>query len=91
VYGESPAKSATYDLSMWVSYLMLKTVEDCFLFTLSLFSLCVSDNADYSQNVTVENSPGFVRPNDPAYANLPPDSRKPPAPIDPSSKLLFSE
>jgi len=58
IYGESPVKSATYDLSI--------------------------------QNVTVENSPGFVRPTDPVYANLPPDSRKPPAPIDPSiSKWFF--
>jgi len=58
VSGESPAKSATYDLSI--------------------------------QNVTLESSLGFVRPNDPVYANLPPDSRKPPAPIDPSiSKWFF--
>lgn len=58
VFGESPAKSATYDLSI--------------------------------QNLTIENSPGFVRPSDPVYANLPPDSRKPPAPIDPSiSKWFF--
>lgn len=40
-----------------------------------------------SQNLTIENSLGFVRPNDPVYASLPPDSRKPPAPIDPSSEF----
>jgi len=40
-------------------------------------------------NVTNENTPGFVRPNDPTYANLPQDSRKPPAPIDPSVSKWF--
>ncbi|KZO96433.1 pyrophosphatase-domain-containing protein [Calocera viscosa TUFC12733] len=36
-------------------------------------------------NTTIENSPGFVRKSDPVYTGLPTDSRKPPAPIDPSS------
>ncbi|KAF8346212.1 inorganic pyrophosphatase [Amanita rubescens] len=38
------------------------------------------------RNVTVHDSPGFTRKDDPVYTNLPSDSRKHPAPIDPSSK-----
>ncbi|KAF8333045.1 inorganic pyrophosphatase [Cantharellus anzutake] len=41
-------------------------------------------------NVTVENSLGRVTRNDPNYVELPPDSRKPPAPIDPSSEFHIS-
>jgi inorganic pyrophosphatase len=46
-----------------------------------------------SLNLTVPNSPGLVRMDDPEYANIPPDSRKPPAPIDPSgtSTLISDE
>jgi len=40
-------------------------------------------------NVTNENSEGFVRQNHPTYAGLPPDSRKPPAAIDPSINKWF--
>ncbi|EJU02660.1 inorganic diphosphatase [Dacryopinax primogenitus] len=40
-------------------------------------------------NTTIENSPGFVRRNDPAYTSVPADSRKPPAPIDPSISKWF--
>lgn len=54
ITGESPAKTASYDLSI--------------------------------KNLTVQNSPGYVSQNDAAYASVPPDSRKPPAPIDPSSE-----
>jgi len=40
-----------------------------------------------SSNITISNSPsGFLRRHEPAYTKLPPDSRKPPAPIDPSGK-----
>jgi hypothetical protein len=42
----------------------------------------------YSLNVTNVNSVGFVRRDDPIYTSLPPDSRKPPAPIDPSGKAF---
>ncbi len=38
-----------------------------------------------SRNISVQNSPGFTRKDDPAYTGLPADSRKPPAPVDPSS------
>ncbi|KAI0363735.1 inorganic diphosphatase [Pilatotrama ljubarskyi] len=41
------------------------------------------------RNVTVPNSPGYTRKDDPAYTSLPPDSRKPPAPIDPSISKWF--
>jgi len=40
-------------------------------------------------NLTVEGSPAKVHPSDPLYANLPPDSRKPPTPIDPSVNKWF--
>lgn len=42
-----------------------------------------------SRNVTIQDSPGFTKKDDPVYTNLPPDSRKHPAPIDPSSKVDF--
>ncbi|KAK7064111.1 gamma-tubulin RING complex protein [Favolaschia claudopus] len=35
-------------------------------------------------NITIMNSPGFIPRDHPMYTNIPPDSRKPPAPIDPS-------
>jgi hypothetical protein len=38
-----------------------------------------------SANVTVSNSAGYVQRSHELYSSLPPDSRKPPAPIDPSS------
>lgn len=41
-----------------------------------------------SRNLTVENSPGYVRTNDPSYTSLPHDSRKPPAPVDPASPSI---
>ncbi|KAF9515894.1 hypothetical protein BS47DRAFT_1315803 [Hydnum rufescens UP504] len=57
VNGDTPAKTASYDLSI--------------------------------TNLTLDDSPGHVGRNSPVHANLPPDSRKPPAPIDPSiSKWL---
>lgn len=41
-------------------------------------------------NTTVKNSKGAVSTSDPAYTSIPADSRKPPAPIDPSiSKSFF--
>ena len=43
---------------------------------------------EYSLNVTVPNSPGLVRRDDPVYTHLPPDSRKPPALID-NSGMIF--
>ncbi|KAF8735017.1 hypothetical protein AX14_002927 [Amanita brunnescens Koide BX004] len=41
------------------------------------------------RNITISNSPGFTKRDDPVYTNLPPDSRKPPAPIDPSVSKWF--
>ncbi|KAI0278167.1 inorganic pyrophosphatase [Russula aff. rugulosa BPL654] len=41
------------------------------------------------RNITVENSPGQVRTNDPAYTSIPPDSRKPAAPVDPAISKWF--
>ncbi|KAJ7170022.1 inorganic pyrophosphatase [Mycena filopes] len=35
-------------------------------------------------NITIKNSPGFIQRDQRLYTELPPDSRKPPAPIDPS-------
>ncbi|KAG1828068.1 inorganic pyrophosphatase [Suillus variegatus] len=41
------------------------------------------------RNLTNPNSPGLVTRNDPTYANIPPDSRQPPALIDPSISKWF--
>jgi len=41
------------------------------------------------RNITIQNSPGFIRRDDPAYLTLPQDSRKPPAPIEPSVSKWF--
>ncbi|OBZ79771.1 Inorganic pyrophosphatase [Grifola frondosa] len=47
-------------------------------------------NYDISiRNISVQNSPGYVSKNDPAYTSLPPDSRKAPAPVDPSISKWF--
>ncbi|CAE6340856.1 inorganic pyrophosphatase [Rhizoctonia solani] len=40
-------------------------------------------------NVTTPNSPGYVDRSNPVYTSIPPDSRKPPAPIDPSISKWF--
>ncbi|EUC57338.1 inorganic pyrophosphatase [Rhizoctonia solani AG-3 Rhs1AP] len=40
-------------------------------------------------NVTIPNSPGYVERSDSVYTSLPPDSRKPPAPVDPSISKWF--
>lgn len=42
-----------------------------------------------STNTTVKGSRGFVSANDAAYVAIPADSRKPAAPIDPSSTSHF--
>lgn len=42
-----------------------------------------------TSNITISNSPGFVRRDDTLYTGLPLDSRKPPAPIDPSVSKWF--
>ena len=81
--GESPAKTASYDLSMYVCLsLCLCGVEVARVGVLT-------DLLFYSRNVSVPNSPGYTRKDDPAYTSLPPDSRKPPAQIDPSSTCPF--
>jgi len=41
------------------------------------------------RNVTIQNSPGYIRRDDPSYTNLPPDSRKAPAAIDHSVSKWF--
>lgn len=74
VTGECPAKTASYDLSMFVP----TSFDHLSIFNLSFF---------FSRNITQPNSPGFIRRDDPTYTSLPPDSRKPPAPIDPSGEL----
>jgi inorganic pyrophosphatase len=43
----------------------------------------------HSSNITIQKSPGFIRREDPDYASLPHDSRKPPAPIDPSGEPIY--
>ncbi|KDQ63215.1 hypothetical protein JAAARDRAFT_29238 [Jaapia argillacea MUCL 33604] len=40
-------------------------------------------------NSTVPNSPAYARRGDPVFASIPPDSRRPPAPIDPSISKWF--
>jgi len=40
-------------------------------------------------NLTVDGSPHQVKKTDQVYASLPPDSRKPPAPIDPTISKWF--
>lgn len=72
--GESPAKTPSYDLSMLVYV--------SFLYISRLSNIL-------SRNITVPNSPGHVSKNDPVYTSLPPDSRKPPAPIEPASEYSF--
>ena len=39
------------------------------------------------RNTTIPNSPGYTKTDE----GVPPDSRKPPAPVDPSSKSYFLE
>lgn len=41
-----------------------------------------------SANLTIERSPGLVRPGEGDHGAIPAESRKPPAPIDPSSTCL---
>ncbi|KAH9937369.1 inorganic pyrophosphatase [Fomitopsis serialis] len=41
------------------------------------------------RNLTAPNSPGHVTKDDPSHSSIPPDSRKPPAPIDPSISKWF--
>lgn len=74
--GETPAKTARYDISMYV----LKRPYDNVL-------ILPFDN---SRNVTNPNYPGFVRRDDPSYTSIPLDSRKPAAPIDPSGNIHMS-
>ena len=40
-----------------------------------------------SRQITNPDLPGYTSRNDPVYAGLPLDSRKPPGPIEPASKL----
>ncbi|CAG8580812.1 14550_t:CDS:2 [Funneliformis caledonium] len=42
-------------------------------------------------NLTIEGSPCRITVDDPLYQSIPPDSRKQPAPIDPSSKIFSIE
>jgi inorganic pyrophosphatase len=41
----------------------------------------------HSRNITIQNSVGFTKRDEPVYTEIPSDSRKPPAPIDASSEL----
>ena len=47
-------------------------------------------NDSPSRNLTIPNSPGHVTKDDPSYTSIPPDSRKPPAPIDPASESILT-
>ena len=80
VTGESPAKTASYDLSMCVFGLLILRF---------LHTDCETD-VTFSHNITVQQSPGFLRRDDPRYTGLPLDSRKPPAPIDPSGECTHT-
>jgi len=62
-----------------------RTIYQCESFVFDIYTLLIY-NPD-SRNITIHNSHAFVRRDDPSYASLPPDSRKHPAPIDPSSKI----
>ncbi|KAF7307042.1 Gamma-tubulin RING complex protein [Mycena indigotica] len=42
-----------------------------------------------SDNITIKNSPGFLQRDQHKYTSLPADSRKPPAPIDPSGNRFL--
>jgi hypothetical protein len=65
------------------------TIFQCMFFAVSIrMSMSQFFFKPGSHNVTLENSAAFVRRDDPSYTSLPPDSRKPPAPVDPSSKIL---
>ena len=41
----------------------------------------------FSLNITIQNSPGFVRRDDGIYNSIPPPSGKPPGPIEPSGEI----
>ena len=85
ISGESPARTPTYDLSMYVP--------TCFFCLSSIVcrrEIILTDSLHFSANVTLPRSLGYVTKDDPAYANLPHDSRMPPAPIEPSGELSIS-
>lgn len=71
--GESAAKTSSYDLSMCV-HLNLVTTQ---VWTHSKLP---------SRNLTIP-GPGLTESHDSSYTTIPPDSRQPPAPIDPSSRF----
>ena len=73
ISGEAPAKTANYDLSMCVFYILLLTMNS-FL------------HGIFSRNVTFPNSPGYINKTDPGYTSLPLASPRPPEPIDPSGE-----
>jgi hypothetical protein len=75
INGDTPNKTASYELSMYVKCCSLA------LLRCSWFVSC---------NLTVQGSAHRVTKDDPLYANLPHDSRKAPAPVDPSSKSTLS-
>ena len=73
VTGESPAKTPSYDISMYVL---------CRYPFVSRLTVPLS----HSRNTTLPGSPGYTPKNDPSYTSIPPDSRKPAAAIDPASE-----
>lgn len=74
ITGETPAKTSTYELSMYICLALLN-------------DLTYKPFAFNSRNITIQNSPGFVKRDDPIYNSIPADSRVPPAPVDPSGEL----
>ncbi|KZT30886.1 pyrophosphatase-domain-containing protein [Neolentinus lepideus HHB14362 ss-1] len=76
ITGETPAKTPSYEISVYVARISVR----CASFT---------KHSSYSRNATIPNSSGYTKKDDPAYASLPADTRKPPAPIDPSISKWF--
>jgi len=57
-----------------------------------IYSESVAKTSSYEisiRNITQDGTPGQVRTNDPLYTSIPPDSRKPPAPVDPAISKWF--
>ena len=75
--------------SFTTTRLLPRIVFQCmFFFTFSMHVVLICFFCPDSRNVTIQNTPGFLRRDDPSYTSLPPDSRQHPAPVDPSSKIL---
>ncbi|KZO96439.1 inorganic diphosphatase [Calocera viscosa TUFC12733] len=67
----------------------LQVIQDCHAAWRGLIAGTSPAGGISVSNLTVQTSPDLVTKNDPVYANLPRDSRKPAAPIDPSIDKWF--